>query len=111
MVSFKDVEVYTTNEPAMTKNLEYRGLVMVSKVKSRNIFSDISSCFISCCGGEIKDLSKLTKEVREELLEELKEKAVGVGANAVVGVRMETNSVYDGMVDMVMVGTAVYFTR
>ena len=45
------------------------------------------------------------------MLEELKEKAVGVGANAVVGVRMETNSVYDGMVDMVMVGTAVYFTR
>ena len=43
MVSFKDVEVYTTNEPCMTKSLEYRGLVMVSKVKSRNIFSDISS--------------------------------------------------------------------
>ena len=85
MVSFKDVEVYTTNEPAMTKSLKYRGLVMVSKVKSRNIFSDIPSCFISCCGGEIKDLSK--------------------------GVRMETNSVYDGMVDMVMVGTAVFFTR
>ena len=33
------------------------------------------------------------------------------GAKAVVGVRMETNSVYDGMLDVVMLGTAVYFTR
>ena len=73
----------------MTKSLEYRGLVMASKVKSRNIFSDISSCFLSCCGGEIKDLSNLTKDVREE--------AARAGANAVVGVKMETNSVYDGM--------------
>ena len=76
---------------------------MASKVKSRNIFSDISSCFLSCCGGEIKDLSNLTKDVREE--------AARAGAKAVVGVRMETNSVYDGMLDVVMLGTAVYFTR
>ena len=89
MVSFKDVEVYTTNEPCMTKSLEYRGLVMASKVKSRNIFSDISSCFLSCCGGEIKDLSNLTKDVREE--------AARAGAKTLVGVKMETNSVYDGM--------------
>ena len=37
--------------------------------------------------------------------------AARAGANAVVGVRMETNSVYDGMLDVVMLGTAVYFTR
>ena len=45
--------------------------MFASKVKSRNIFSDISSCFVSCCGGEVKDLSKLTNDIREDLLEEL----------------------------------------
>ena len=41
----------------------------------------------SLVGGEIKGLSKLTADVREELLLELREKAVEAGANAVVGVR------------------------
>ena len=45
--------------------VEYRGLVVASKVKSRNIFSDIGSCFVGCCGGEIKDLSKLTNDIRQ----------------------------------------------
>ena len=35
------VEVYTTNEPCMAKTTEYKGLVIVSKVKTRNMFSDI----------------------------------------------------------------------
>ena len=41
------VEVYTTNEPCMSKSLEYKGLVLASKVKSRNMFSDIGSGFKS----------------------------------------------------------------
>merc|ERR1712202_67520 len=37
------VEVYTTNEPAMAKQVEYKGMLLASKVKSRNMFSDIGS--------------------------------------------------------------------
>merc|ERR1711936_715469 len=105
------VEVYTTNEPCMNKSLEYKGLVLASKVKSRNMFSDIGSGFKSLVGGEIKGLSKLTSDIRDELLWEIKEKAANIGANAVVGLRMETNSVFEGVLDMVVVGTAVFFTR
>ena len=38
-------------------------------------------------GGELKGLSKLTSDVRDELIYELKEKAATLGANAVVGLR------------------------
>ena len=81
------VEVYTTNEPCMVKGMEYKGLVLASKVKSRNVFSDIGAGFKSMVGGEIKGMSKLTSELRDELLWELKEKAANIGANAVVGLR------------------------
>ena len=37
------VEVYTTNDPAMAKTVTYKGMLIVSKVKSRNMFSDIGS--------------------------------------------------------------------
>ena len=81
------VEVYTSDQPCMAQNMRYRGLVMVSKVKSRNAFSDIGSGFKSMVGGEIKGLSKLTSDVRDELIQELKEKAAELGANAIIGLR------------------------
>ena len=67
--------------------------------------------FKSLVGGEIKGLSKLTSDLRDELLWELKEKAAQAGANAIVGLRMETNIIAGGVVDMVAYGTAVYFVR
>ena len=42
MASMGDgVEVYTSEGPCGAASTQYRGLVMVSKVKSRNAFSDI----------------------------------------------------------------------
>ena len=86
-VDIDAVEVYTTNNPCMARTQEYKGLVIASKVKSRNMFSDIGSGFKSMIGGEIKGLSKLTADVRDELIYELKEKAAILGANAIVGLR------------------------
>ena len=37
------VEVYTTNTPCMAKDVQYKGMILVSKNKSRNMFSDIGS--------------------------------------------------------------------
>merc|ERR1712066_437129 len=111
MASSDRVQVYTTNTPCGAVTQEYKGLVMASKVKSRNAFSDIGSGLKSLVGGEIKGLSKLTRDVREELINELKETAAEMGANAIVGLRMETNSVFDGVLDMVVTGTAIYFTK
>ena len=41
----------------------------------------------------------------------LRQKAAEVGANAVVGIRMETNTIFDGCLDLVIYGTAIRFTR
>ena len=45
------------------------------------------------------------------LLPMLRQKAAEVGANAVVGIRMETNTIFDGCLDLVIYGTAIRFTR
>merc|ERR1711902_381464 len=80
MASSDRVQVYTTNTPCGAVTQEYKGLVMASKVKSGNAFSDIGSGLKSLVGGEIKGLSKLTRDVREELINELKETAAEMGA-------------------------------
>ena len=41
-----------------------QGLVMCSKVKTRNLLSDFKSAFKSLKGGELTELSKLTQDVR-----------------------------------------------
>jgi len=105
------VEIYTSNDVAMATSIEYKGMVMASKAKSKNIFQDICGAIENLCGGEVHSVSELTQETRDELLLELREKAVRAGANAIVGLRMETNSIFDGVVDMVVYGTAVHFQR
>merc|ERR1711936_145525 len=80
------VETYTTLAPCGAVSQEYKGLIVVSKAKSRNMFSDIGSGLKSMVGGEIKGITKLTQDIREELIEEIKAKAAELGANAVVGI-------------------------
>ena len=54
---------------------------------STNEPSEITAGIKSLVGGEIKGMTKLRSELREELLWELKEKAENILANAVVGLR------------------------
>ena len=75
------------------------------------MFSDIGSGFKSMVGGEIKGLSKLTRDTRHELIQEASEQAQQMGANAITGIRIETNTIFDGTLDMVFYGTAVAVKR
>ena len=75
------------------------------------MFSDIGAGFKSMVGGEIKGMSKLTRDARNELIQEASEQAKAMGANAITGIRIETNTIVDGMLDMVLYGTAVAVKR
>ena len=75
------------------------------------MFADIGAGLKSMVGGELKGLSKLTKDTRNELMEEAIEKAQDLGANALCGVRFETNTVFDGALDVVMYGTAILYKK
>ena len=68
---------------------------------------DCGSCLKGCVGGEIENMTELTAQIRQELMDELGEKARRMGANAIVGISFETNSVFEGTNDMVIYGTAV----
>ena len=59
----------------------------------------------------VKNLDKLIDKMRAEVIEQAKEEADRLGANAIVGVRMETNSVLEGTLEVVLYGTAVKFDK
>ncbi len=68
---------------------------------------DIATCFQACCGGEVKSLSKLTEVTRQELIEDACGQARALGANAIIGVSFQTNTIFEGTIDMILYGTAV----
>lgn len=102
------IQVYSSNEPIGAKSIIYKEFLIVNKVKSRNAFSNIGSGFKSMFGGEISGLTKLTSDIRNELLNELLIQAQNIGANCIIAIRFETNQLFEGMLDIVIYGTAVY---
>ncbi len=83
------------------------GIVSVSEVNSKNMFKDIGAGFKSIVGGKIGSYTKLLAETRERLLEEIEKKAEELGANAIVGLRIESSEIMPGMAEIMIYGTAV----
>ncbi|NNE46576.1 MAG: YbjQ family protein [Rhodothermales bacterium] len=83
------------------------GLVRGNTIRARHLGNDIGAMLKNLVGGEIRAYAALLEESREEALERMMEDAVGLGANAVVSVRVATSVVMAGAAEMLAYGTAV----
>ena len=106
----KKVETYTTAEVMGASKQEYRGMIIVTKV----IDVQEMEIEIMAYGDHQADhqRSKKMKRCKKELLREMQKEAVDLGANAVVGIRMDDIVIPNSVkMKFEMCGTAVYFTR
>jgi uncharacterized protein YbjQ (UPF0145 family) len=84
------------------------GLVRGNVVRSRFIGRDIVAGLRMIVGGEIHEYTKLLAESREQAMDRMVEQARGLGADAIVGVRLETTDAGQGQATEVLAyGTAV----
>jgi uncharacterized protein YbjQ (UPF0145 family) len=84
------------------------GLVRGNVVRSRFIGRDIVANLRMIVGGEIHEYTKLLAESREQALDRMIAQAQALGADAVIGVRMETTDTGQGQATEVLAyGTAV----
>ena len=98
----------TTNEIdgyETTKNL---GVVRGSSVRSRHVGSDAVAGLKSIVGGELKGVTKLVADAREQALARMLRDADSRGANAVIGMRFSTSSVWESAAEVMAYGTAVH---
>ena len=75
-----------------------------------NIFRDMFAVIRDYVGGRSESTQKALRDARRQCLSELKIEAVSVGANAVVGVRLDYNEISGGNKSMLFIvasGTAV----
>lgn len=91
------------------KILDYKGIVFGEVVAGVNLFKDIAAGFRNVFGGRSQSYEGELMQAREEALKEMQERAQAMGANAVIGVKMdyETLGADSGMLMVTCSGTAV----
>lgn len=99
--------IATTDTIAERKTVKTLGMVRGATVRSKHIGTDIVASLRNLVGGEQTGYSSLLAGAREQALDRMVAEATQMGANAIVGFRMETSSIMDGASEIVAYGTAV----
>jgi len=101
------MDLSTTNT-IPTKDIEtYLGLVKGSTVQTKNFARDIGAGLKTLVGGEIKAYTQMMSEARQIAMGRMVDEAKALGANAVVGFRLESSTVMAGASELIAYGTAV----
>lgn len=83
------------------------GQVFGVVVRSRGLAGNLMAGLRSIGGGEIKEYTQLLEQTRLDALARMSERAVAMGANAVVSMRFDSSAIGDIMSEIVAYGTAV----
>ncbi len=99
--------VTTTHDLQGQTIREYLGIVVGESILGTNIFRDIGAALRDVVGGRSGAYEKKMQEAREIAIKEMVEKAEALGANAVVGVDIDYETVGNNMMMVSASGTAV----
>lgn len=83
------------------------GLCRGNTVRTRNVGMDMLAGLRNIVGGEVSGYTAMLAQAREQSLDRLRAQALGMGANAVVGLRITTSTVMAGAAEILAYGTAV----
>lgn len=88
---------------------QYIGIVTAETIIGANIFKDLFAGIRDIVGGRSGTYERVIEEARQSALAELQQKAQTMGANAVVGIDLDFETVGSGgsMLMVVATGTAV----
>jgi uncharacterized protein YbjQ (UPF0145 family) len=100
------VIVVTSNEIPGYRILAVLGEVMGLTVRSLNIGTSFTAGFRSIGGGEIPEYTKVMYESRQEVMHRMVVEAQQRGANAIVAMRFDTDSI-ERFSEVCAYGTAV----
>lgn len=97
----------TINEYPGKEIVEVLGYVKGSTVQTKNAVKDIFAGFKSLIGGEITSYTDMMNEARKVATERLLKDAEALGADAVLGFRLQSSAVMGGAAEIIAYGTAV----
>ncbi|MDE6412449.1 MAG: YbjQ family protein [Eubacterium sp.] len=88
--------------------VEYKGIVMGEVVAGINFLKDFGASIRNIIGGRSEGYEEELMTARNDALREMEARAAQIGANAVVGVKIDYESFGNaGMIMVIATGTAV----
>lgn len=106
----QDVFVSTTSSVQNAEVTAYHDVIASHVVAGTGLFSDVAASFSDVFGGRSKSYQKQLSKINEEAVRQLKEEAASMGANGIIGLRIDHDQVSSQGKAMFMVtasGTAV----
>jgi len=86
---------------------EYLGIINEQSIIGANIFKDIFAGLRDVFGGRSKTYERVLEEAKEDALRELTQKAQAMGANGILAVDLDFETVGGSMLMVIATGTAV----
>ena len=100
--------IVTTTSTLQGKEIEeYLDIVSGEVIMGANVVRDFLAGITDIIGGRSGTYESKLAEGREMAIREMKEKARSLGANAVVGVDLDFETLREGMMMVIATGTAV----
>jgi uncharacterized protein YbjQ (UPF0145 family) len=99
----------TTNSVEGRPIQEYLGVINAQSIVGANMFKDIFAGLRDLVGGRSKTYERVIEEAKEDALREITQRAQAMGANAIVGIDLdfETVGASASMLMVIATGTAV----
>lgn len=99
----------TTHSIDGKKIKDYKGIVTGETIIGANLFKDFFASIRDVVGGRSGSYEKVLREAKETALKEMEEMALGLGADAVIGIDLDYETISNSMLMVTASGTAVTF--
>lgn len=106
---FEPLILTTTHQIEGHEIQSYHGLVSGETIIGANLFKDFFASITDIVGGRSSSYEKVLREAKEIAIEEMKAQARAFGANAIVGIDLDYETISNGMLMVVASGTAVRY--
>jgi uncharacterized protein YbjQ (UPF0145 family) len=86
---------------------QYYGLVSGETIIGANIVKDFFAGITDIVGGRSGSYERVLKEAKEDALREMSNQAIALGANAIIGIDLDYETIGSSMLMVTAAGTAV----
>lgn len=90
---------------------EYLGIVSGETIIGANVFKDFFASITDIVGGRASSYEQVLREAKATATSEMEMQARAFGANAVIGIDLDYETIRDGMLMVTVSGTAVKTTK
>ena len=103
--------ITTTNQLEGYKIDQYLGIVSGETIIGANVFKDFFASITDIVGGRSSAYEQVLREAKATAMSEMEMQARNFGANAVIGIDLDYETIRDGMLMVTTSGTAVKVTK